>query len=85
VLEREIRAFIEWPKSRAAFGNVEVVITKAHVVSTTGKPQKTAIIDKQPVVYCGEQALAIDKLKPAGKQEMTGQAFLAGYKLQFLG
>src|SRR5690606_18470953 len=30
VLEREIRAFSNWPKSYTAFGNLEVTITKAH-------------------------------------------------------
>lgn len=84
-LEREIRAFIEWPKSRTNFGTLEAVITKAHVIDALGQPGKTDIIDKLPIIYCGEQALAIDKLKPAGKQEMTGEGFLAGYKAQFLG
>lgn len=84
-LEREIRAYIEWPKSRAQLATVEAIVTQAHVVDASGTPGKTTIIDKQPVVYCGEQALALDRLKPAGKQEMTGQAFLAGYKKAFLG
>jgi methionyl-tRNA formyltransferase len=82
VLEREIRAFIEWPKSRAQLGKLDVVATSAHVVDATGMPGTVIIIDKLPVVHCGEQALALDRLKPAGKQEMTGQAFLAGYKRQ---
>lgn len=84
VLEREIRAFAGWPKSRATFINLEVVITKAHVIDAEGTPGKTAIIDKQPVVFCGRGALVIDRLKPANKQEMTGQAFLAGYSKVFL-
>lgn len=84
-LEREIRAFIEWPKSRGRLGKVEATITKGHAVDAKGEPGKTDIIDKTPVVYCGQKALAIDRLKPSGKQEMTGQAFLAGYKQQFIG
>jgi methionyl-tRNA formyltransferase len=80
MLEREIRAFIEWPKSRAQFSNIDAIITKSHVIDVTGTAGTIAIINKQPVVYCGEQALAIDMLKPAGKKEMTGGAFLAGYK-----
>jgi methionyl-tRNA formyltransferase len=79
--EREIRAFIEWPKSRAHLGKLDVIITKAHVVdSSAGEPGTVTIVDKLPVVRCGEQSLALDRVKPAGKQEMTGQAFLAGYK-----
>ncbi len=82
-LEREIRAFIEWPKSRTTIANREVVITKAHVMDLQGKSGTFAVHEKQLIAYCGSKALIIDSLKPAGKQEMTGQSFLAGYK-QFL-
>lgn len=84
VLEREIRAFIEWPKSKAKLGLVEAILTKAHVVQVNGRPAATTIIDKLPVVYCGDRALAIDRIKPLGKKEMTGESFLAGYKTAFL-
>lgn len=79
-IEREIRAFVDWPKSRTQLGNIELVITQAHVLETHGQPGKPAIIEKQLVVHCGQKSLSIDRLKPSGKQEMTGQAFLAGYK-----
>jgi len=84
MLEREVRAFIEWPKSRATLGDIDVVVTKAHVVDESGKPGTVTIINKLPVVYCGGSALALDMLKPVGKKEMTGQAFLAGYKSHIL-
>ncbi|HTH72648.1 MAG TPA: methionyl-tRNA formyltransferase [Candidatus Pristimantibacillus sp.] len=84
-LEREIRAFIEWPKSRCTLGGIEVVITKAHVANDSGPAGHTLTINKLPAVYCGQQSLVIDRLKPAGKPEMDGQAFLAGYKQKFLG
>jgi methionyl-tRNA formyltransferase len=84
VLEREIRAFAGWPKSRTSFKGLEAVITKAHTIPEHGVPGETAVIHKQPVVYCGDQALVIDLVKPAGKKEMTGEAFLAGYKQIFL-
>jgi methionyl-tRNA formyltransferase len=78
-IEREIRAFIEWPKSRTIIAGRDVVITQAHVVSITGAPGKAIVHEKQLVVSCGKDSLVIDHLKPAGKKEMTGQAFLAGY------
>lgn len=84
VLEREVRAFAEWPKSYASIGDLKIVITKACVLDKSGKPGDRAIIDKKPVVYCGEGALVIERIKPAGKQEMTGEAFLAGHKTHFL-
>jgi methionyl-tRNA formyltransferase len=83
-LEREIRAFAEWPKSHTTIGELKVIITKAHVIDKTGAPGERTLAGKQPVVYCSEKALAIDRLKPAGKKEMTGESFLAGYKKQFL-
>jgi methionyl-tRNA formyltransferase len=84
IIEREIRAFLEWPKSRATINGLEIIITSAHVVDETGIPGATAITNKTPIVYCQEKALALDMLKPAGKKEMTGEAFLAGYKKLFL-
>jgi methionyl-tRNA formyltransferase len=84
VLEREIRAFIEWPKSRATFKGLEAIIVAAHVIDESGEPGTTAIINKNPVVFCGQQALAIDLIKPVGKKAMSGDAFLAGYKKLFL-
>jgi methionyl-tRNA formyltransferase len=83
-IEQSIRAYIEWPKSRTHLGKLDVIITKAHVVDGSGAPGKVSTSEKQPVVQCGEKALALDALKPAGKKEMTGQAFLAGYKSQIL-
>lgn len=83
-IEREIRAFISWPKTRTNFSGLDVVLTKARVIDEHGEPGTTKIIHKCPVVYCSESALLIEKIKPAGRQEMTGEAFLAGYKSFFL-
>lgn len=83
-LEREIRAFIEWPKSRSKLGDVEVIITKAHAVPVNNPERQpgdiTAMEDGIIIVECGEGYLCIDRLKPVGKKEMTGKAFLAGYR-----
>jgi methionyl-tRNA formyltransferase len=83
-IEREVRAFQGWPKSRTTFGSTEVIITKAHVIPQDGTTGERTVLDKRPAVFCGSNALAIDALKPAGKKEMTGEAFLAGYKSIFL-
>lgn len=80
-IEREIRAFIDWPKSRTTLGSKDVIITKASVSDKTGTPGAVLVEDKNLFVFCGENALLVEQLKPAGKQEMTSQAFLAGYKV----
>lgn len=84
-LEREIRAFIEWPKSRTSIGDKEVIVTAAHVAGNevnmhaSQLPFPTA--DKKIGLPTTDGVLVIDRLKPAGKQEMTAEAFLAGYKI----
>lgn len=85
IIEQEVRAFSGWPKSRTQFGGIEVIITKAHVTGLSGMAGRTTVQNGLPTVYCGKDALVIDSLKPAGKKEMPGEAFLAGYKRMFLG
>lgn len=80
VLEREVRAYVDWPKSYTKLGSVEVIITSAKVVEGTGQPGNIQIIDDQVVVDCGDQALVLLSLKPQGKNEMPVSAFLRGYR-----
>jgi methionyl-tRNA formyltransferase len=79
VLEREIRAFTGWPKSRTELAGKEVVITKAHVVDTLSKPGELITTNKSLTIGTSHNALAVDSLIPAGKKEMPAAAFLAGY------
>lgn len=79
-LEREIRAFATWPKSYTKFNDLDVVITAAHVSEQKGDAGSLAVQNKELIMYCGEGALVIDKLKPAGKPEMDASGFINGYK-----
>lgn len=78
-LEREIRAFLDWPKSRTRLAGIDVIITSVSVKNYRGEPGSIEIKDKQIILYCGQGALLVNKLKPAGKSEMTAEAFIAGY------
>lgn len=80
-IEREIRAFVDWPKSRTMLAGKDVVITKAHVAKRQSTPGDVIVENKKIVVGCGKDALIIDKLKPAGKNEMAAEAFLAGHRI----
>lgn len=84
VIEREIRAFIDWPKSRTTLGGKDIIITKAHAVPSRPSDAQPGDIDvveqiKEFGVVADNGTLWIDNLKPAGKKEMTAAAFLAGY------
>lgn len=78
-LEREIRAFIEWPRSRTTLGGTPVIITAAQVVPGSGAPGSIYKDTKQLGVYCAKDILVIDQLIPAGKKAMSAVAFMAGY------
>jgi methionyl-tRNA formyltransferase len=78
-LEKEIRAFSGWPKSNTSLNEIDCVITNASVINAVGTPGKLFIQDKKLCVYCGSNALQINTIKPAGKKEMSSEAFLAGY------
>lgn len=71
VIEREIRAFIGWPGSKAELFGKSITVTKAHVTST-----KDDDLDMQ----CGNGLyLSIDELiAPSGKT-MDSKSFINGY------
>lgn len=70
-LEREIRAFTGWPKSRTQVFNQDVIVTKAHVSSSP----KTKLD-----ILCGDgQYLSIDELIGPSGRKMDAKSFLNGY------
>ena len=79
-LEREIRAFITWPKSHTKLAGRELVVTRARLSPLQGKPGQTIVDGKHLFVCCGQDALELLEVKPAGKSTMSIQAFLAGYR-----
>lgn len=84
VIEREIRAYSGWPKSRTQIGGKDVIISRASVVpgiTPESKPGKILINkeDGSIDVATGNDCLRIERLTPAGKREMTGREFLSGY------
>jgi len=83
-LEREVRAYLEWPKSRTTLAGKEVVITKAHVLASDVQNQPGSVWKdgKQFGFYTADGILVIDTLKPAGKPDMPAAAFVAGYGSQ---
>ncbi len=81
-LERQIRAYLGWPGSHAHLAGTDVIITAAHVSPKPGEPGIACTsASGELAVHSGEGSLIIDRLKPAGKREMTGLEFLAGHPL----
>ncbi|MBW3538432.1 methionyl-tRNA formyltransferase [Candidatus Parcubacteria bacterium] len=94
-IERQIRAYLGWPGSRTTLAGHDVTITAARVAPPRPGLENTKDVRpglkepgtvlrtdlKELAVACGQDTLVIERLKPAGKAEMTGQAFLAGRPL----
>ena len=78
-IERQIRAYVGWPRSRAKIGTKEVIITRAHVENIQGTPGVLYINAGIFGIHCHQNTLIIDNLIPAGKGEMTSRDFLLGY------
>lgn len=79
-LSREVRAFIEWPRTRTTIADKDVVITSTYVADLQfGKTGDVAQRDKHLFLQTVDGSLDVLTLKPAGKNEMTAAAFLAGY------
>jgi len=78
-LEREIRAYAGWPRSRAMVGTTEVIITQAHTANEHGVAGTLRLDGNEMAMYCDNGLLVIDRLIPSGKKEMSATAFLAGY------
>ena len=80
-LEREVRAYLGWPRSRTQLSGIDIIITAAHVIAGSGKPGTLLIANQELGVYCSDGVLIIDKLIPSGKKEMSAHSFLNGYQL----
>jgi methionyl-tRNA formyltransferase len=81
-IEREIRAYIDWPRSYTTLGDKQIIITQGKVSGIVlDKPAGSfEILNKQLLVQTSENSLEIIELKPAGKPAMLAEAFIAGYR-----
>lgn len=81
VLEREVRAFAGWPKSRTTIAGKDVIVLEAHVgADLRSKPGDVCRTnDKQLAIQTAQGSLVVKTLQPAGKKPMSASAFLAGY------
>lgn len=80
-IERQIRAFAGWPKSFGRIGKHSLIIAGSEAIDKSGKPGSYEAGKNSLVVFCGEKALDIKSVQPAGKKVMPISAFLAGYQL----
>ncbi len=83
-IEREIRAFIGWPGSKTILFDKEVTITSANEIPDTPPDSEPGDITvsketSELSVTTSNGSILVNKLKPAGKREMTIKEFIIGY------
>lgn len=79
-LEREVRAYLGWPRSYTTIKDRLVIVTSAHVATASGSVGQLVIDNDTLSFYTSDGVLVIDSLIPEGKKEMSAKAFLAGYQ-----
>lgn len=79
-LEREVRAYAGWPKSSTILNGISCIITEAQVVAGEGSPGRYRVTDNSMIVFTSKGAFSINRLKPAGKKDMSVEEFLRGYE-----
>jgi methionyl-tRNA formyltransferase len=82
-IERQIRAYIDWPGSQTNLYNRNLIITKAtpdSALQLPVSPGELSIEDQKLIVATGAGILRIDRLKPVGKKEMSTSEFIRGLR-----
>lgn len=83
-IEREIRAFAGWPGSHTTIAGKDVIITKAYSTPVQSPGTNPGEIEPAPAAHVigvatGSGTLWIERLKPAGKNDMSAVEFIRGY------
>ena len=81
-IERTVRAFYPWPCAFTDTGGKRLKIVKAEIIENKNslKPGTFFEHEKFPAIACGEKALNLLAVQPAGKKEMSGEAYLRGHR-----
>jgi methionyl-tRNA formyltransferase len=79
-----IRALSPKPGARAFFKRKEIKILKATLEDVQEKPGEVVLAHPKHglIVSAGKGGLKIEKLKPEGKRDMSGEEFVRGYHIK---
>ncbi|HEX5796300.1 MAG TPA: methionyl-tRNA formyltransferase, partial [Geminicoccaceae bacterium] len=79
VLERRLRALNPWPGCWTELGGQRLRVLAAEVATGHGLPGE--VLDGRLTVACGDGALRLTRIQPAGGSAMPSAAFLRGHKI----
>jgi methionyl-tRNA formyltransferase len=82
-IERQIRAMWPWPRAWTTIHGSPMQIHDAKVVTAeNGEYEPGAVVEarRRLIVACGEDALEIETVEPAGRRAMAASAYLNGVR-----
>lgn len=79
-LEKLIRAYELWPRTKLNLNNTSYIITKSHVIKGSDKPGTIYLKNNSFGIFTKKDILIFDKILPAGRKEMSVSDFLRGYR-----
>lgn len=78
-LARQVRAYHPWPGTFQFLDDLYIKVFQAHAVDQADVvPGKRYVMDNLPAWGTAQGLLILDKVQPAGKKPMSGEAFLNG-------
>ncbi len=77
-----VRAFYPWPCAFTSFKGRGIKLLKVRPVEGEGEPGEVIGVKEGLKVATGEGALLIERLKPEGKKEISGEEFIRGYRVK---
>jgi methionyl-tRNA formyltransferase len=81
-LVRHVRAMNPWPGARALDPKGrDLTVLRAREIAARGEPGAVLEASERFVVACGENALELVQLTPAGKRPMSGADYLRGARV----
>jgi methionyl-tRNA formyltransferase len=80
-LERAVRAFRPAPGAVTRLGAEPIKVWRAHIAPGTGEPGTILSQHDGITVACGDGALAVEELQPAGGRRMSAGEFARGRRL----
>lgn len=79
-LEREVRAFLGWPKSQLQYKGLDLIILESKVAQIDVKPGQLEVHNGKLLLGCKQDSLDIIRLQMAGKKPTDAKGFINGYK-----
>ncbi len=79
-IEREIRAYLGWPKSLLQYGGMDLILLESKVSNYQIDKCKLQVIDGKLLLGCKNSSLQIIRLQIAGKKPMDAKSFINGYQ-----